>query len=211
MHKFILRRFGFLLLSLFGATAVVFAMSRMTGDPILLYAKPGGYGLTAEQEAVIRQKLGLDRPLVVQYFMWLGNVLRGDLGRTILDERKVTDIIKEKWGNTLQLALAAGLYSILVGVPMGVISAVKRGTLLDYMARTFALFGIAMPAFWIGLMGIFLFAVKWDLLPSGTKYSYPAFPLSWSNIKYFIMPAVVLGWYPAAWIPRASLSTTSRG
>ncbi len=94
LHKFILRRFGFLLLSLFGATAVVFAMSRMTGDPILLYAKPGGYGLTAEQEAAIRQKLGLDRPLVVQYFMWLGNVLRGDLGRTILDERKVTDIIK---------------------------------------------------------------------------------------------------------------------
>ncbi len=89
---------------------------------------------------------------------------------------------------------------------MGVISAVKRGTLLDYMARTFALFGIAMPAFWIGLMGIFLFAVKWDLLPSGTKYSYPAFPLSWSNIKYFIMPAVVLGWYPAAGFMRITRS-----
>lgn len=206
MKSFITRRLGFMLLSLFGATAVVFAMSRMTGDPILLYAKPGGYGMTPQQEAAIRQKLGLDRPLVVQYFMWLGNVLQGDLGRTILDERKVTDIIGEKWGNTLQLGLAAGLFSVLLGVPLGVLSAVKRGTPWDYLARTFALFGMAMPGFWIGLMFIFFFSVKLDLLPTGTKYGYPTFPLSWDNIKHFIMPTIVLGWYPAAGFMRITRS-----
>src|SRR3972149_2661626 len=105
MQKFIARRLLFMLFSLFGPTAVVFAMSRMTGDPMLLYAKPGGYGLTPEQEIVIRKKLGLDRPLVIQYFMWINNVFHGDLGRTLLDERQVVKIIGEKWGNTMQLGL----------------------------------------------------------------------------------------------------------
>lgn len=192
--------------SMFGATAVVFAMSRMTGDPMLLYAKPGGYGLTPEQEKVIRKKLGLDRPLVMQYFMWLNNVFHGDLGRTILDERPVVDIIGEKWGNTMQLGLAAGIWSVLVGVPLGVLSAVKRGTVWDFMGRTFALLGMATPQFWIGLMFIFFFGVKLHLLPTGTKYGYPAFPLAWDNIKHFILPAVVLGWYPAAGFLRITRS-----
>ncbi|MDP3062620.1 MAG: ABC transporter permease [Chloroflexota bacterium] len=206
MQKFIARRLLFMLFSLFGATAVVFAMSRMTGDPMLLYAKPGGYGLTPEQTAFIRKKLGLDRPLVVQYFMWISNVFRGDLGRTLLDERPVVKIIGEKWGNTMQLGLAAGIFSVLVGVPLGVLSAVRRGTVWDYMGRMFALFGMATPGFWIGLMFIFFFGVKLHWLPTGTKYGYETFPLSWDNIKHFILPAIVLGWYPAAGFLRITRS-----
>jgi len=206
MQKFIARRLLFMLFSVFGATAVVFSMSRMTGDPMLLYAKPGGYGLTPEQEAFIRKKLGLDRPLVVQYFMWLNNVVHGDLGKTLLDERAVTKIIGEKWGNTMQLGLAAGIFSVLVGVPLGVLSAVKRGTVWDFMGRTFALLGMATPQFWIGLMFIFFFGVKLHWLPTGTKYGYEAFPMSWDNIRHFILPAIVLGWYPAAGFLRITRS-----
>ncbi len=206
MQKFVARRLVFMVFSMFGATAIVFAMSRMTGDPMLLYAKPGGYGLTPEQQAVIRKKLGLDRPLVMQYFMWINNVFHGDLGRTILDERKVTDIIGEKWGNTMQLGLAAGIWSVLVGVPLGVLSAIKRGTVWDFAARSFALFGMATPQFWIGLMFIFFFGVKLGILPTGSKYGYHAFPLAWVNIKYFILPAIVLGWYPAAGFLRITRS-----
>ncbi|MFH1141185.1 MAG: ABC transporter permease [Chloroflexota bacterium] len=206
MSKFIARRLLFMLFSVFGATAVVFVMSRIGRDPMLLYAKPGGYGLTPEQQLVIRNHLGLDRPLVMQYFMWLNNVFHGDLGKTLQDERDVTKIIGEKWGNTMQLGLAAGIFSVLVGVPLGVLSAVKRGTIWDFMGRTFALFGMATPQFWIGLMFIFLFAVKLHWLPAGTKYGYQTFPLAWVNIRHFILPAIVLGWYPAAGFLRITRS-----
>jgi len=192
-------------LSLIGATAVVFAMSRMTGDPLLLYATPG-YGLTPEQEASLRAELNLDRPLVMQYVLWLGNVLQGDLGRTLLDRQKVTVVIGQKIGNTLQLGLAAWLFSVLVGIPLGVLSAVKRGTAWDYAGRIFALLGIATPSFWIGLMAIYLFAVALKWLPAGAKNPYEGFPLSWTNIKYFIMPAIVLGWGPAAGFLRVTRS-----
>lgn len=192
-------------LSFMGATAIVFAMSRMTGDPLLLYATPG-YGLTPQQEAALTARLGLDKPLVVQYFVWLGRVFRGDLGETLLDKRAVTSIIEEKWGNSIQLGMAAWILSVAIGIPLGILSAVRRGTVWDMFGRGFAVFGTATPSFWIGLMLIYLFAVELDWLPSGTKYGYGGFPLAWSNIRHFILPAVVLGWGPAAGFARITRS-----
>lgn len=184
---------------------MVFAMSRMAGDPLLLYATPG-YGLTPAQEAAITERLGLDKPLAVQYFVWLGRVFRGDLGETLLDKRNVTAVIGEKWGNSVQLGIAAWILSVAIGVPLGILSAVKRGTFWDYFGRAFAVLGTATPAFWIGLMLIYVFAVELDWLPSGTKYSYGGFPLAWSNIKHFILPSIVLGWGPAAGFTRITRS-----
>ena len=194
-----------MLLSIVGATAIVFAMSRMAGDPLNLYAT-SGYGLSAAQEAALRKELRLDKPLVVQYVSWLGHVMKGDFGRTLVDKRPVKAIIGEKIGNSLQLGLAAWILAVAIGIPLGVLSAVKRASFWDYFARVFALLGTATPGFWIGLMMIYLFAVTLDWLPSGTKYGYETFPLSWSNIKHFLMPAFVLGWGPAAGFLRITRS-----
>ena len=180
------------------ATAIVFGLSRAAGDPLLLYAKPGGYGVTPEAQEALSKKLGLDRPLVFQYFMWLGNMLSGDLGRTLLSETPVSKVVGEKIGATIQLGMAAWILSTLVGVPLGVLSAIRRGSVWDYFGRGVALFGQALPSFWIGIMFILIFAASLDLLPFGTKGAYEGSPLAWGNIKYFVLPAVTLGWGAAA-------------
>jgi peptide/nickel transport system permease protein len=203
MRRFLVRRFFLALLTLLAATAIVFSLSRAAGDPLLLYAKPGGYGVSPQQIEALKKKLGLDKPLVVQYFLWLGNTLKGDLGRTLLDEKKVSKVMSEKIGATLQLALGAWLFATLVGVPLGVLSAVKRSTVWDYLGRSFALMGQALPPFWIGIVAVLIFAVELQWLPSGTRPRGVSF---WELVKHFIMPAITLGWFPAAGYMRLTRS-----
>ena len=198
MRAFVIRRLMYMILSVFAATVIVFGLSRMVGDPRLLYAKPGGYGITPEQFEAIGDKLGLDRPLVVQYGMWLGKILRGDLGRTLVNERPVTKAIGEKIGNTAQLAVVAWILATLIGVPLGVLSAVSRGSPMDYMGRGFALFGQALPGFWIGIIFILVFAARLGWLPSGTRGFHEGFPLAWGNVKFFVLPAITLALGAAA-------------
>ncbi len=198
MYRYLIRRLAFALLSLVAATLLVFGLSRAAGDPLLLYAKPGGYGMSPERVEALKKKLGLDRPLIVQYFMWLGRALKGDLGNTIVNETPVMRLIRERIAATLQLGLAAFIFAISVGIPLGVLSAVKRGTIWDYLGRGFALFGQALPTFWVGIMAILVFAVVLEWLPVGTPGPANAFPLSWVRIKHFLMPAITLGWLPAA-------------
>ena len=189
MKQFVLRRFAFAIVTLLAATLVVFVLSRAAGDPLPLYAKPGGYGMSEERIAALSAKLGLDRPLIVQYFMWLGDVLRGDLGNTIVSETPVSTLIADRIWNTVQLGVAAFVLSLIIGIPLGVLSAVKRGTLWDYVGRTFALAGQAMPVFWVGMMAILIFAVNLGWLPtSGTGPDTPLW--AWSKLKYLIMPAL---------------------
>ena len=198
MRKFIIRRTIAMLLSAIAATIVVFGISRAAGDPLLLYAKPGGYGVSPEQIETLEKKLGLDRPLTVQYVMWLSRVMRGDLGRTLLTETPVSKVVGQKIAATFQLGFAAWLLATVVGIPLGVISAVNRGSPLDYVARIFALLGQAVPSFWLGIMSILLFAVLLGWLPVGTKGLEEGFPLSWTNLKYFVLPSITLGWGAAA-------------
>jgi peptide/nickel transport system permease protein len=206
MQRFILRRFFFMFFSLLAATIVVFGLSRATGDPLLLYAKPGGYGMSPEQIEALTKKLGLDKPLVAQYFIWLGRILRADFGKTILDERPVLSVIRLKIFNTMRLALGSWIWAVAISLPLGVLSAVRRGTVWDYIGRAFAVFGMSVPAFWVGLMGIFVFSVQLGWFPSGSVDPTGAFPLSWTNIKYYIMPALIMGWYPAAALLRLTRS-----
>ena len=187
-----------MLLSAIAATIVVFGISRAAGDPLLLYAKPGGYGVSPEQIETLEKKLGLDRPLAVQYVMWLSRVMRGDLGRTLLTETPVSKVVGQKIAATFQLGFAAWLLATVVGIPLGVISAVNRGSPLDYVARIFALLGQAVPSFWLGIMSILLFAVLLGWLPVGTKGLEEGFPLSWTNLKFFVLPSITLGWGAAA-------------
>ena len=194
MRRFLVRRFLFILLSAFTVTIVVFTLSRTMGDPLLLYAKEG-YGRTPEQMDALREYLGLNRPLVVQYFMWLGNALTGDLGNSLVDRRPVTRLLLERAPATIQLAIAGWALATIVGIPLGVLSSVKRATIWDYLGRTFALFGQATPAFWFGIVAILIFSVMLGWLPTSTRPT--DVPLT-TQLKHFILPTVVLAWGPAA-------------
>ena len=204
MGKFLARRALFAVVTVFAATLIVFTVSRLTGDPLEFLIREQGYGVSEEQRAAIAKKIGLDRPLAVQYLIWIGGWMRGDFGRSILTERPVLDIFLEKAPPTIQLALVAWVLATLIGVPVGVISAVDRGGVLDYLGRAFALFGQAVPVFWLGIMAILIFAVTLGWLPSGTKG--PPDASFWEQVKHFVLPTAVLGWSGAASYARLTRS-----
>ncbi len=185
MRRFILRRFVFALVSIVLATLAVFFISRAAGDPLLLYAN-SGYGLSAEGEAALRKRLLLDQPVVVQYSVWLGRTLTGDMGETILDRKPVSRVVTQRLPSTIHLGAAAFILSFVVGIPLGVLSAVRRGSVFDYIGRFFALLGQAVPQFWLGLVLILLFAVQWKIFPAGLKGD------GFWDIKHLILPTVTL-------------------
>lgn len=196
MAGYMAKRLVFGVVSLVAATLIVFVLSRLQGDPLLLYAKPGGYGVSEEQIEALTKKLALDKPLIVQYFIWLGGVAQGDFGKTILAERDVRTVVTEKLGATIQLGIMAWLFATLVGVPLGVLSAVKRGSVWDYLGRVFALFGQATPVFFTGILGILFFAVILGWLPAASRPVHEPF---WpAQFKALILPTIALGWLPAA-------------
>ena len=152
--------------------------------------------MSPEQIAALTEKLALDKPLIVQYLIWLGRTVTGDLGNTLLAEQPVLDVIKMKIGATFQLGLVAWIVATAVGIPLGVLSAVKRGSVWDYIGRIFALFGQATPVFFIGILGILFFAVNLGWLDAaGRPTQEPFFP---AQFKSLIMPTVALAWLPAA-------------
>ncbi len=191
MYRFIIRRLGYMFLTMLIATLLVFTLSRIVGDPRLLYVQEGGYGLSEEAWDALGVKLHLDKPVIFQYGYWLGDALRGDLGESMLDRKPVVEILWDASGATLQLAVFGWLFATLVGLPLGVLSAVKRGSVWDYLGRGVALMGQTLPVFWVGIMGILIFSVYLGWLPTGTR------PDEFSP-KHFIMPAITLGWFSAA-------------
>ena len=187
MRRFIFRRFVFALVSIVLATLAVFFISRAAGDPLLLYAN-SGYGLTVEAEEALRARLMLDRPVVVQYSLWLGRALKGDMGETILDRKPVSRVVTQRLPATIHLGFVAMFLSFGVGIPLGVLSAVKRGSGWDYIGRFFALLGQAVPQFWLGLVLILVFAVQFGWLPAGLKGD------SVFDVKHLILPTITLAW-----------------
>ena len=204
MGKFLVRRALFAVITVFAATLIVFTVSRLTGDPLEFLIREQGYGVSPEARAAISKKIGLDRPLAVQYLIWIGGVLRGDFGRSILTERPVLGIFLEKAPPTIQLAAVSWILATLIGVPVGVVSAVNRGGVFDYIGRAFALFGQAVPVFWLGIMAILIFSVTLGWFPSGTKGPIDA--SFWEQVKHFVLPAAVLGWSGAASYARLTRS-----
>ena len=189
MIRFLAIRSGLAIFTLIGATLLVFALSRLQGDPRLLYIKDGRY--TQEQWEAWGKRLDLDKPLIAQYGLWLSRVVRGDMGTSLRSSRPVWDMVRERAPATLKLGLSGWIFSILFAVPLGVLSAVKRRTIWDYVARTFALLGQTAPPFWVGLMLILVFATKLQWLPTGTQGEGFA-------IRNFIMPTITLAWLFAA-------------
>ena len=189
MLHFLTRRLALAILTLIGATLLVFGLSRLQGDPRLIYIKEGRY--TKEQWEAWGKRLDLDKPLIAQYGLWLSRVVRGDMGNSLRSSRPVWTMVRERAPATLKLGLSGWIFSILFAVPLGVLSAVKRGSVWDYVARTFALLGQTAPPFWVGLMLILVFATGLRWLPTGTQGEGFA-------IRNFIMPTITLAWLFAA-------------
>ena len=155
MTAFLIRRAFTMVLVALVVSVLVFALARASGDPLYMYLSEY---MTDEQWDDLGVYLGLDRPVVIQYFNWLGKALKGDLGTSLRESRPVWDSISERIPATFQLAIVAWIFSLVVGWPLGVLSAVKRGTMMDYAGRGFALFGQAIPGFWLGIVLILVFA-----------------------------------------------------
>ena len=202
MKNFLARRLIFSLLSLIVASMAVFGLAHAKEDPINLFIQPG-YFISPETLGALKAKWGLDKPLALQYLTWAGNMIRGDLGDSVQQSRPVTRILGEKWGATAKLALVAWIFGTVTGVPFGIISALKRGSATDYFVRGFALFGQSLPAFWVGLVGIWIFAVYLGWLPVfGSGAGLPFF----EQVKYYVLPVLVLGWGPMAGYMRITRS-----
>ena len=189
----------FLIMAILAATLIVFALSRLQGDPrnVMLNV---GY-VSPEQWAAWGEDMHLDKPLVVQYFIWVSKgFFQGDFGDSLKTGKPVLEMVRGFAPASLQLGLAATLFVLLTGIPIGVLSAVKRGTILDAVGRTFAVFGQALPPFWLGIMLILIFSVNLDWLPSGTRgHDSTGF---FDKLTYYIMPAVTLGWLASAGLMR---------
>ena len=193
MTRFLLGRVAQTLLSMLVVISIVFVLARMSGNPVDLLLDANA---TDQERAILMRHLGLDQPLLVQYGVYVRNILAGDFGHSVLTRRPVTEHIWERLPATIELGVVAMLMSVLIGVPLGMYSAVHRGSPLDSGARIFAVLGQSMPAFWLGLMLILLFGVVLGVLPAGGR----------GDLKHLILPAFTLGYFTSAAILRLTRS-----
>jgi peptide/nickel transport system permease protein len=189
-----MRRLLYAIPTIIGISVIVFAISRLApGDPVQLYTF-GIQDITQADIERIRAAHGLDKPVPVQYFVWATNALQGDFGRSIIyPSQPAARLIIERIPNTIQLALAALLLQLLIGVPLGIVAALNRGKIIDQVARFFSTIGQAVPDFWMGLIFIILFSVTLRLLPSQGMLTIGKDQLDIADrFKHIIMPAFVL-------------------
>lgn len=189
MTRFLLRRAFQSLIALWLASMVVFAGVRsLPGDPIVALS---GEGRDPAVAAFLSEKYGLDQPVPIQYARWISLAIHGDLGTSIRSGYAVTQLVFSRLPITLEIALCSLLVALGIGVPAGVLSAVRRGGRLDYAANSLALFGLSVPTFWLGLMLILIIATYLRWLPASGYVSPTEDPLG--NLRRIIMPAIVLG------------------
>ena len=185
MKRFIVKRLGYAVLSLLLLSLTIFLLVRLTGDPSVLLVEPGA---SKEDLAAIRVQLGLDRPIWVQYGQFMSGLARGDLGHSFYYRTPVLELYLSRLPHSLMLAAAAMAFSLLVGIPSGILAAVRVNQWWDSAGKIFALLGLSLPSFWVGLVMILFFSVYLGWLPSSGS----------GTVLHVIMPAFALGWYFAA-------------
>ena len=183
--RFLARRVIAGIVTLLVVTMLVFGLSRIQGDPRSLLISEDA---TREQWDELGRQLGLDQPVYRQYLLYVTNLAQGDLGDSTLQRRPVVDILWSRIPNSAMLGAVAFAFAMLVGIPLGVLSAVKRGGFWDHGVRSFAVLGQAMPAFWVGLLLIYVFAVGLNWVPASRN-------TGWTS---FVLPAITLGWFGAS-------------
>jgi len=185
MTGFIIRRLGYSLLSLMLLSLTIFLFVRLTGDPAVLFVEPGASQADLDS---VREQFGLDQPLWVQYLSFIASLVHGELGQSFYYRTPVLELYLQRLPNSLLLALAAMAFSLLIGIPSGILAAVRVGRFWDRAGKVFALLGLSVPSFWIGLVMILFFSVYLEWLPSSGS----------GTALHLIMPAFALGWYFAA-------------
>ena len=198
MLGFLVRRFLTALVSIVLASIVVFsALLAVPGDPAEIIL-----GLNANPAAAtaLRAKLGLDQPPATRYVQWFGGVLRGDFGESINYQRPVGPMIQDRLRVSVPLSLAAALVATTIAIPIGILAALRRGTVWDPLLTSLSQLGAAIPSFWLGLMFILWFAVQWRVLPAGGFTPFADDPLRWA--KSMLLPVLALGLGQAAVMTR---------
>jgi peptide/nickel transport system permease protein len=185
MKKFIIKRLGLALISLFLLSLTIFLLMRVTGDPAVLLAEPGA---SAADLDAIRQQFGLDRPVWIQYISFITHLVRGDFGQSFYYRTDVFELYLSRLPASLLLASAAMAFSLIIGIPTGIIAAVRVNQWWDSVGKIFALLGLSMPSFWVGLVMILFFSVYLGWLPSSGS----------GTVLHLVMPSIALGWVFAA-------------
>jgi len=207
MLRYIAQRLVAFLPTLLGVSALVFfAMRLIPGDAITAQLGTEAGMLTPAQRAALERYYGLDKPPLEQYFIWLGEVLQGNLGFSIRHGKPVLEVILDRFPLTLQLAAMSVLIALAIGIPIGVLSAIYHNTLIDLIGRLFALLGLALPNFLVGTLVIYVLSVYFKVLPnSGNYVSFSVDPRR--NLEQMIFPALTLGFALAASLMRMTRST----
>lgn len=193
MLRYILKRFIQAVICLLGISIIIFMLSHLSGDAALLMSPPEA---TPEDIDQLRMTLGLNEPFHIQYWVFISNAVQGDFGESIRWGKPCLEVWLSRFPNTLLLGGVAMLFTIVVGLPTGMISAVKLGGWFDNFGKTFALMGQSLPVFWVGLMLILFFSVGLGWLPTSGMGGW----------RHLLMPAFTLGWYFTASLTRLSRS-----
>ncbi|HZO39085.1 MAG TPA: ABC transporter permease [Methylomirabilota bacterium] len=189
MQRFILRRLAQSVVLLFVLALIIFALARVSGNPADLLLREDA---TQEDRAHLLRALGLDRPVHEQLYLFLAGVVRGDLGESIRYRKPAAEVFFERLPNTLQLLPLAMVGALLVAIPLGVLAAVYRGTMVDRISSAIAVLGIATPSFWLGIVLIYVFSIKLGLLPSSRM----------GGPSHYVLPAITLGLFLVAGMMR---------
>ena len=203
MFAYIVRRLALMLVTLFGISIIIFVLLRVVpGNIVDILFDAAGFVDQADK-ANLERELGLDQPIIVQYLKWIGGLLHGDLGYSYVSEKPALDEILPRIPITARLAGLALLFSAAIGIPLGVISAVKQGTRLDYALRVVSLSGLSLPSFWLGLL-ILMASVSLF----GTMPIFNPNPKTWSEaIAIYCVPALAVGFRSAALVMRITRSS----
>jgi peptide/nickel transport system permease protein len=199
MWAYTLRRILYGVPVLLGVSIIVFALVQLApGDAATLLIPPEAPKEVADQ---IRAKLGLDKPVYVQYVLWLGRLVRGDLGASIVTNMPVAGELLSALGNTLVLAIPAALLGFTLGTVLGALAAFNRGTVLDRIFSATAITGVSLPHYWVGIVLVALFAVVWNVLPA-QGMGPSGFPRTWAQFRHMILPVVTLSLIPMGVVSR---------
>lgn len=190
MLNYVLRRLGLLILVVWGVSVITFTVSQIIpGDPALMMA-----GLRARPEVVaaIREKLGLDKPIHIQYISYIRNLLKGDLGTSIHTHHPVAQDLKTFFPATFELNTVALLLSLIFGIPLGILSAAKQNRLPDHLGRLYSLLGVSMPSFWLGMILLLIFYLKLGIFPGGGRIS-PHLSEYVGRTGFYLLDALIAG------------------
>ena len=206
MTGYILQRLALFLPTLILASFLAFAVMRiLPGDPAIAMLGGAEGSFTQEDLDIVREKLGTNRPIHVQYFTWIADLFQGDFNESYFLHVPVAELMKDRFPVSTQLAVMALIMSYVVAIPLGVLSAVKQDTIFDHAAKIFTIAGVALPTFWVGILILFVLGYYFNWVPPLDYASFFESPVT--NLQQLIFPAIALGYFNTAFAARLTRST----